>query len=72
MATLSLEERVTALESELEQLKRRQEANASPNEPRGWRRIVGVFKDDPGFEEAVRAGREWRESFRPKDDEDTA
>lgn len=70
MAALSLEERVAALEAELEQVKRRQQETVSAEEPRGWRRIVGVFKDDPGFEEAVRAGREWRESFRPKDEED--
>ncbi len=49
MAAPTLEDRVAALEAELEQIKQRKE-------PRDWRRIVGVFKDDPEFEEAVRLG----------------
>lgn len=69
MATLSLEERVAALEAELQQMKQSQGLKGASDAPRGWRRIVGTFKDDPEFEEAVRAGREWRESFRPRDDD---
>ena len=69
MATVSLEERVAELEAEVKRLgQERDEAG----EPRGWRRIVGIFKDDPEFEEAVKAGREWRESSRPEDYEDAA
>ena len=26
-----------------------------------WRRTIGIFRDDPDFEEAVRLGREYRE-----------
>ena len=26
-----------------------------------WRRTIGIFKDDPDFEEAVRLGREYRQ-----------
>ena len=61
MATPTLEERVAELEAEVKQLKQQRERDKS-DEPRGWRRIVGVFKDDPEFEAAVQAGREWRES----------
>ncbi len=62
MAALSLEERVAALETRLEQIAHRQEPDTSPDAPRGWQRIVGIFQDDPDFEEAVRYGREWRAS----------
>ncbi len=65
MATSSLEERVAALEAKIQQIEQRPKIDVSSGASRGWRRIVGVFKDDPEFEEAVQAGREWRESFRP-------
>lgn len=70
MAAPSLEERVTVLEAELQQLKQQSERDKSPDAPRGWQRLVGVFQDDPEFEEAVRLGREWRMSDAPSDDED--
>lgn len=61
MPTLSLEKRVARLEAELAQLK-------SPNptaeaEVPWWKKIVGVFADDPYFEAAVARGREYRESL---------
>lgn len=31
-------------------------------------RAFGIFKDSPEFERAAQYGREWRESFRPKDE----
>ena len=72
MATPTLEERVAALELEVQQLKQRQQSGNLPEERHGWQRFVGVFKDDPLFEEAVRAGREWRESPDPWDDKDAS
>lgn len=30
-----------------------------------WGHVVGAFADDPDFEEAMRLGREYRESLRP-------
>lgn len=72
MSTPTLEERVTAQENEIEQLKRQKTNVSSRNDGPSWRKIVGVFKDDPEFQEAVRLGREYRESLRPKDDEDIA
>ena len=62
MATLSLEERMTALEAEVQQLKQRQEPDKSDASVPWWKKIVGIYEDDPEFEEAVRFGREWRES----------
>lgn len=32
---------------------------------RWWDTIADVYENDPLFEEAVRLGREWRDSFRP-------
>ncbi len=68
----TIEERLTAVEAKLEQLQREKEQNREQNEapaeePRGWKRIVGIFANDPEFEEAEKAGKEWRDSFRPPD-----
>ena len=56
----TLDKRLTAVEARLEQLILEQDKRAK--EPRGWKSIVGKFADRPGFEEAVKAGKEWRES----------
>ncbi len=68
MAELTVEERLTALETEFNLFKRKEESGTA-KELRGWQRVVGVFADDPEFEEAMRLGREYRESLRPQDDE---
>ena len=70
MATLSLEERVKELESRLKQVERQQAGAPAPDDRPWWEQIRGRFKDDPDYDEAMRLGREWRESFRPKDDKD--
>lgn len=76
MSTRTLEERMAAVETKLEQLQwekdQKQEQDKEAKEPRGWKRIIGIFADNPEFEEAVRAGKEWRDSFRPSDYEETA
>ena len=65
MAQTRLESRVAALEKEVERLKaERQEAQLT--EQPWWQQISGTFADDPAHDEAMRLGREWRESFRPK------
>jgi hypothetical protein len=66
----TLEERLTSLEREMAQVKERLAAqNTQPANP--WLdHVYGAFKDDPLFEEAVRYGREWRESQNRMDDED--
>ncbi len=69
MAALSLEERMTALEAEVQQLKQRQELDKSDDAIPWWEKIRGQFKDDPAYDEAMRLGREWRESDRPLDEE---
>jgi hypothetical protein len=65
MATgTNLEHRVAALEAEVAQLKDRI-LNPEPKKV-GWKLIVGTFLNDPYYEEAMRIGREYRESLRPK------
>jgi hypothetical protein len=63
MSAGSLSDRVAALEQEVRELKRLLDSNG---EKRGWRRLIGAFANDPYFEEAMRLGREYRESLRPK------
>ena len=65
MVAASLQQRVAALEAEVARLKARIEAKEQPADP--WLQTVwGAFADDPAFEEAMRLGREYRESLRPK------
>jgi hypothetical protein len=63
MASTSLEDRMAQIERELARLKTKLEEGNSgtPN----WKKIVGVFADDQAFAEAMRLGREYRESQRP-------
>jgi hypothetical protein len=64
-AVEKLEQRLTAVEAELAEIKQRLPAE----KPAGhaWlERIYGAFANDPEYEEAMRLGREYRESLRPK------
>ena len=64
MAASSLEQRVSALEAEMAQLRARIEGTRPAKD---WLdQIWGSFANDPLYEEAMRLGREWRESQRPK------
>jgi hypothetical protein len=65
MAARELEMRVAALEAEMDLVKQRLEAEAAPAKP-WWQEIYGTFADDPLYEEAMRLGREFRESLRPR------
>jgi Protein of unknown function (DUF1192) len=65
MPSDELEQRVAALEAEVARLKEKLEGTSKPDPP-WWEKIAGTFADDPAFEEAMRLGREYRESLRPK------
>jgi hypothetical protein len=65
MAVPEIERRVTALEAEVTRLKQKLEAVTKQAGP-WWQEIYGTFADDPLYEEAMRLGREYRESLRPK------
>jgi hypothetical protein len=65
MASIPLEDRVKALEADVARLKVKVESTRNSADP-WWEQIWGVFANDPAFEEAMRLGREYRESLRPK------
>jgi hypothetical protein len=69
MAIGSLEERVAALEAEVARLKQERASATNAQRP-WWEEIWGTFKDDPHYAEAMRLGREYRESLRPVGDEE--
>jgi hypothetical protein len=64
----TLEQRVSDLEEKVARLLR--EDRESQDKP-WWERHLGAFKNDPMYDEAMRLGREWRESqpIPPPDDE---
>jgi hypothetical protein len=65
MATTNLAERVAALEAEVARLKALVERKPGPARP--WEeQIWGTFANDPIYDEAMRLGRAYRESLRPK------
>ncbi len=67
MATTKLAERVAALEAEVARLKALVENTSGPKAP--WEeQIWGTFANDPIYDEAMRLGREYRESVRPGDE----
>jgi hypothetical protein len=69
LATTTLEERVTAVEQELAQLKQQLQAVAPTAPVPWWEKIAGTFADSEHYDEAMRLGRQYRESLRPKDEE---
>ena len=68
VSTDTLEDRLTAVERELAELKHVVATNRPQGASDWWEKMFGSFTDSEGFEEAVRLGREYRESLRPKDD----
>jgi len=54
----TLEKRVEDLEKKVAELSAE---TSRPTRKKDWRRTIGIFKDDPDFEEAVRLGREYRQ-----------
>ena len=54
-----LEARVEAIERRVTDLRNRITIGGRTKD---WRRTIGMFANDPVFDEIVRLGREWRES----------
>jgi hypothetical protein len=61
MTVLELERRILALEAEVAQLRKAWECS-SPSSQRWWEQISGVFAEDKPFEEAMKLGRDYRNS----------
>ena len=61
--------RIAELEEQVAQLSRLANNPAPVDKTAWWKKIVGIYKDDPEFEEAMRLGREYRASLRPQDEE---
>jgi hypothetical protein len=60
----TLEKRVADLEKQIEQLRRQQNG---PSDPRAWvDDLYGKFAGDPIFEQAMKLGRDYRISLRPR------
>jgi hypothetical protein len=64
MTNSELVKRIEVLERELNVLKLKIEG-VPKGDKRWFFATSGIFKDDPDFEDAVRIGREYRESFKP-------
>ena len=67
MSTETLEGRLSAVEKELAELKNLVSLKQSKRATPWWEQMFGSFADSDGFEEAVRLGRDYRESLRPED-----
>ena len=70
MTNTELENRISTLEAEVALLKSKIEKKDDKAEVPWWKQRIGVFADDPAHEEAMRLGREYRESQKINYDED--
>jgi hypothetical protein len=61
--------RIAELEAEVSHLSQQIKTQPANQDTAWWKKIVGIYKDDPEFEEAMRLGREYRQSQRPPDGE---
>ena len=62
MTNIEIEKRLAVLEAEVALLKSKAEKKVETNELPWWKQIIGTFADNPAHEEAMRLGREYRES----------
>lgn len=63
MQSAEIEKRVAVLEEELASLRRKVEGSEPLQS--WWERIAGTFKNDPVYEQAMKLGREYRQSLKP-------
>jgi hypothetical protein len=64
MTIAQLTKRVAELEAKVKLLQE-QTRPVDPSSSTHWLATAGKFKDDPLFEEAVKLGRQYRDSLRP-------
>jgi hypothetical protein len=70
MTNAEIEKRIAALEAEVALLKSKVEKKDNKSDSPWWKQMIGTFADDPIHEEAMRFGREYRESQKMVYDED--
>jgi hypothetical protein len=63
MTQAEIEERLLAVKAALRALKGQQAAKPNKADPKWVLAHAGRFADDPGFDEVVRLGREYRKSL---------
>ena len=63
MTQSQIVKRLNRVERQLKELQQKMEAADQP--AKTWRDFVGMFRDDPYFERAVKAGAAYRRSLRP-------
>lgn len=66
MTATSIQQRLAALEADMAELKALVAKSQPKKELPWWEAIYGTFANDPYYAEAMRLGREYRESLRPK------
>jgi len=59
-----LARRIEVIERDLAEL--REKLGVPKDDRPWWRKMAGMYAGDPHFEEAMRLGREYRESLKPK------
>jgi len=64
MSQKDLEQRVATLEENVSKLKQLLQQSAKHKD---WQKTFGMFADDPGFEEMVSRGREYRKTQQEAD-----
>ena len=62
MAAMTVEERLTLLENEVNRLKQTASAEGPAPKTPWWRAHVGIFENDPYFEAAMQKAAEYRKS----------
>ena len=70
MTNKEIEKRLAVLEAEVALLKSNKQKNDDNGEIPWWKQHLGIFADDPIYDEAMRLGREYRESQKMVYDED--
>lgn len=64
----TLEERIAALEHEIQKMKSQLRMTGEPSRQTWWEKRAGTFKNDPLFDDIVEAGQTYRRSL-PQDDQ---
>ena len=65
-----IEKRIEVLEQKVADLTRLVTSEPTAKPAKDWRRTVGMSANDPGFDEMIRLGKEYRQAQRAEDEPD--